>query len=124
MWYSVSIQAASSRFSSASPVTDAAARSPSSTRNCSRTVRKNRSIFPRPWGRPGAECTSLIPRTAHARSSHASTNAEPLSTYTLPGTPRAASAGRSAAARRTVSSLNPNLAAITAREWSSMKAKR
>jgi hypothetical protein len=31
-------------------------------------------------GRPGWLCTSLIPRRAHARSSHASTNADPLST--------------------------------------------
>ena len=35
-----------------------------------------------------------------------------------------ASAGRSAAASRTVSSLNPNRAATTAREWSSMNANR
>ena len=51
-----------------------------STRNCSRTVRKNRSILPRPWGRPGAECTRRTPSFAQARNSHASTNAEPLST--------------------------------------------
>jgi len=51
-----------------------------STRNCSRTVRKNRSIFPRPCGRPGVEWTSRIPSFAQARSSQASTNAEPLST--------------------------------------------
>ena len=40
------------------------------------------------------------------------------------GTPRVARAGRSAAARRTVSSANPNRAAITAREWSSRKANK
>lgn len=32
------------------------------------TVRKNLSIFPRPSGRPGAECTSLMPSFAHALS--------------------------------------------------------
>ena len=59
-------------------------------------------------GRPGAECTSRIPSFAHARNSHASTNAEPLSTYIPAGTPRAASAGLRAAASRTVSSAKPN----------------
>ena len=56
-------------------------------------MRKNRSIFPRPWGRCGVECTSRIPNFAHARNNQASTNAEPLSTYALAGTPRLASAG-------------------------------
>ena len=36
--------------------------------------------FPAPLGRPGVEWVSLTPSTAQARSSHASTNAEPLST--------------------------------------------
>ena len=36
--------------------------------------------FPRPRGRPGVEWVSLTPSTAQARSSHASTKAEPLST--------------------------------------------
>ena len=52
----------------------------SSARNWPRTVLKNLSIFPLPSGRPGWLCTSLMPRCAQARSSHASTNAEPLST--------------------------------------------
>src|SRR5205814_4932096 len=51
------------------------------------TVRKNRSIFPRPCGRPGVEWTSLMPNFAQARSSHESTKALPLSTYTYSGTP-------------------------------------
>ena len=37
-----------------------------STRNCSRTVRNSRSIFPRPCGRPGVEWVSLMPSTAQA----------------------------------------------------------
>ena len=41
---------------------------------------------------------------AHARKSHASQYALPLSTYTALGTPRADNAGFSAAASRTVSS--------------------
>src|SRR3954463_14146262 len=41
-----------------------------------------------------------------------------------PGTPRVASAGRSATASRTVSSWKPNRAAITARDRSSRKANR
>src|SRR5215218_7992840 len=41
-----------------------------------------------------------------------------------PGTPRAASAGRSATASRTVSSWKPNLPSITARDRSSRKANR
>ena len=65
-----------------------------------------------------------MPSDAQARSSHASTKADPLSTYTCSGTPREASAGRSAAASRIVSSANPNRAAITAREWSSRNANR
>ncbi len=52
---------------------------PISTRNCSRTVRKNRSIFPRPAGCPGRECTRRIPSTAQARASCLSIMAEPLS---------------------------------------------
>jgi hypothetical protein len=39
-----------------------------------------RWIFPRPSERPGVEWISRIPSFAQARSSHASTNAEPLST--------------------------------------------
>jgi hypothetical protein len=65
-----------------------------------------------------------MPSVAAARFSAASTNAEPLSTYIASGTPRAASAGRSAAASRTRSSKYPQRAAITAREWSSRKANR
>ena len=55
--------------------------SPISTRNSSRTSRKNLSIFPRPCGRPGALWVILIPSRAAARFSAASTKAEPLSTY-------------------------------------------
>jgi len=41
---------------------------------------KKRSILPRPCGRPGVECTSLMPSLAQTRSSHESTKADPLST--------------------------------------------
>src|SRR6185369_8926736 len=62
----VSTQAAKSRFNSARSVTwwrPTTSGSPViSTRNCSRTVLKNLSIFPRPSGRYGAECTRRTPR--------------------------------------------------------------
>ena len=51
-----------------------------STVNSLFTVRKKRSILPLPWGRPGVECTSLMPSFAQARSNHESTKALPLST--------------------------------------------
>jgi len=90
---------------------------------CGRTAR----FSPRPCGRPGAECTSLDPEDSNtARSSQASTNADPLSTYTLAGKRlRAASAGRSAAARRTVVLAETRTGRPSpAREWSSMKAEK
>jgi len=40
---------------------------------------KNRSILPRPSGRPGREWIIRIPKLAHARSSWADTNGLPLS---------------------------------------------
>ncbi len=46
----------------------------------SRTVRKNRSILPRPSGRRGVEWASRIPSDAPSRSSGLDANAEPLST--------------------------------------------
>ena len=64
--------------------------------------------FPRASGRRGVELTRRTPSLAHARNNHASTNAEPRSTYTALGTPREASAGRSAAASRTLSSAYPH----------------
>ena len=51
-----------------------------STVNSPFTVLKNRSILPLPCGLPGAEWTSLMPSRAHARISHESTKALPLST--------------------------------------------
>src|SRR5664279_480253 len=95
-----------------------------STRNCSFTVRKNLSILPRPWGRPGVECVNRTPSFAQARNSHASTYAEPLSTYSPRGTPRDCTARRNAAANRTVSSAKPHRCPGINREWSSMNANR
>ena len=51
-----------------------------SVRNWELTVLKNRSIFPRLWGRYGAECVNRIPSFAQVRDNDASTKAEPLST--------------------------------------------
>ncbi len=50
-----------------------------STKNWSLTVRKTRSILPRPSGRPGREWMSRMPRLAQALSNWAETNGLPLS---------------------------------------------
>jgi len=78
-WQTVSYQAVNSLFSWARSATDEP--SPISTRNSCRTRPKNLSIFPRPWGRPGALWVILMPSLAAARFSAASTKALPLSTF-------------------------------------------
>jgi hypothetical protein len=57
----------------------------------------------------------LTPRQAHARTSAASQDAEPLSVKIRDGTARAASAGRSARDSATMPSDRPQQAAMTAR---------
>src|SRR4051812_47627574 len=71
---------------------------------CVRLVRKNRSILPLVVAARGLAWISFAPSTAHARSSWEDTNAEPRSTRTPSGMPRAINAGRSAASRPKTSS--------------------
>jgi hypothetical protein len=44
-------------------------------------VRKNRSIFPRPCGRPGVECVRPIPSPAQTLASCREAYGAPLSTF-------------------------------------------
>ena len=95
-----------------------------STRNCCWITPKTRSIFPRPIGRPGAECVSFTPSTAHARSSDESMNADPLSQYKTDGMPWAATAARSTPANRTALVRRTNRAPVRNRDRSSMMPAR